>query len=146
MFRFVLVAVLVIIGEVGHAAEPVAWLCLPARTRPMESCFLHSSDSRASYDACVAAARKLPQTRPRARIDRGAWVAFPDSGHRCLPIPHAGARVQIENRGRRVASWKLRVPEPCASRVLDVVGPNDYGAMWSRCTRRDTSADERLTP
>jgi len=146
--RLLLALPLIVLCSAAHAAapEPVGWLCLPARAEPFPSCFLHSSDSRASYDRCLAASQRLPATRPRARVDGGGWVAYPDAGHRCLPIMRAGTTVIIENRGARFASWKLRVPAECASRVLDVVGPNTYGAMWSRCTRRDASGDERVTP
>ena len=42
------------------------------------------------------------------------------------------------------ASWKDSVGERWKSRVMDVVEPNFYGALTTRCSRRKTDADERL--
>lgn len=144
----VVVAALVVVGggvaiEPAHAddrtAPPLAtWLCAPASRGPFNECWKGNSHDEGDVDRCLARQRTRPQRAPRVRIDDGAWVDYPRTGWRCvaLPVDHA-PRITVENHGAPYASWRLRAGDRrCASGVLDLRGPNFYGAVYATCSRR----------
>ena len=69
-------------------------------------------------------------------------MEFSAERYRCVPVQIASHfRVTVEN----YSSWKDGIGGQCESRVVDVVEPNFYGALTSRCSRRKTDADERFS-
>lgn len=128
----------------AFADEPApadGWLCVPPAARAWSRCHKGSALSEESLAACRQREASAPRRPARFRVDAGAWVEFSASRRRCVRVPvGATFRVTVED----TASWKDAVPATCASRVLDVVEPNFYGAVTSRCATRDTSGDERL--
>ena len=120
-------------------------VCGPPRRGPLDECSKGSALGDGELAACEARqARKRPR-QARVRIDRGPAIELSRVAWRCaaLPTDHR-ALIAIENHGRTFASWRVERGADCASGVLDVVGPNFYGAMYTRCSRRDHARDERL--
>ncbi len=133
-------------GAWADAPRP-AWLCAPPRTQPFNECWKGESFGEREVDECRARqVRRRPRSPPRIRVDHGAWVALAPARWRCVPIPPRGRpRVFVENYGRVYQAWYLdELARPCASGVLDVVGPTFYGSMYARCSRRDHRRDERV--
>lgn len=121
--------------------EPAGWLCVPPAAQAWSHCHKGSALSEQSLAECHRREASQPRRAARFRVDRGAWVDFSASRRRCVPVPVGVTfRVAVED----LASWKDSVPASCASRVLDVVEPNFYGAVTTRCAQRSTDGDERL--
>lgn len=150
--RRLLVAALVL-ASTPAAAQPAApapaerWLCLPGRRGPIDPCPKGAALDETFVRACraeVAGRRKRPA---RVRVDGGAWVELPRRGWRCLALPATApaATIEIENYGRVIASWKLRLTGACRGGTYDLEPGNFYGASYAACSRRrDHRRDEHL--
>lgn len=125
----------------GEPAPASGWLCVPPAAHAWSRCHKGSALSEESLAACRQREASAPRRPARFRVDSGAWVELSASRRRCVRVPvGATFRVTVED----TASWRDSVPATCASRVLDVVEPNFYGAVTTRCAQRSTDADERL--
>lgn len=145
--RVLLLAVvgLVISTEaIADDATPARWLCVSPRKGPFNECTKGNSWSEDQVERCREQQAKRRKRPSRLRVD-DTWVEFPTKTWRCVALPADHApRIAVENYGRTFAAWTQRATEPCASGVLDLVGPNFYGAMYATCSRRDHARDERL--
>lgn len=147
-----LVAALVAQGGASRTAdaEPAPrarWLCAPPRRGPLNECWKGNSLDDGDVERCLARQRARRPRPARLRLDDGPWIEFPTRGWRCVALP-ADHRpmIAIENYGRTYAAWRQR-PTTCPSGVLDLVGPNFYGAMYAQCSkRRHLDRDERVAP
>lgn len=136
-------ALLVLALVAALAVADDAWFCVPPAAQAFSRCHKGSALSETSLAACRAREASQPRRAARFRVDGGPWVDFSASRRRCVRVA-AGAtfRVTVED----FASWKESVPATCASQVVDLVAPNFYGALTTRCAKRNTDADERLAP
>lgn len=127
------------------AAGAARWVCVPPRRGPLEECAKGSALDDGERAACEARQARLKPRPARLRLDRGPAIELSPVAWRCVALPtDHRPMIAIENHGRTYASWRLERGAGCASGVLDVVGPNFYGAMYTRCSRRDHARDERL--
>lgn len=151
--RTALVAAVVLVAAIGsaraddRAAPAAAWLCAPPRSGPFDECTKGNSMGEDDVARCHERQAKRPRRPSRFRVDRGPWIEYPRKGWRCVALPADHEPfITVENRGRAYASWRLRAGDRrCASGVLDLAGPNFYGAVVARCSRRKRlDRDERL--
>ena len=134
-------------GEPGQTGlAETTWLCVYPQARPFELCFKGTSESEGALARCEERAAKLAPRRPRFRVGDGPWIAFPDKHWRCVALPAGRPLFALENHGRPFASWRIQAPPDCASHVVDLTRQNSYGAVNTKCSRRDLTQDERLPP
>lgn len=134
---------LVLAAASALADEPTAtaWFCVPPAAQAFSHCHKGSALSEQSLAECRQREATQPRRAARFRVNGGAWVDFSPSARRCVRVPRGATfRVTVED----FASWKDSMPESCASGVLDLVEPNFYGALTTRCAKRNTEADEHL--
>ncbi len=128
-----------------HTSAPAVWLCAPPQSGPFNECWKGNSMDEAEVARCSARQATRRPRPSRLRLDVGPWIEFPPKTWRCVALPADRAvRVTIENFGRSYASWRQPPVATCRSGVLDIVGPNFYGAIYARCSRRAHTHDERL--
>ena len=96
--------------------------------------------SEEDLNECHRREATRPRKPARFRVGGGPWVEFSTKSYRCVPVPiGAPFWVVVEH----FASWKESVGSRCESRVKDLVEPNFYGSLTTRCSRRRFDADER---
>ena len=136
--------------ERAHADDPPAsgragWLCVSPRKGPFNECWKGNSHGEGEVERCRARQATRKPRPSRLRIDGGAWIEFPRTTWRCVALPtDHSPRVVVENYGRAYATFRIERVRSCRSGVVDLVGPNFYGAMYAHCSRRDHARDERL--
>ncbi len=118
------------------------WFCVPPASRAYSHCHKGSAASEESLARCKREEAAQPPRPARFKVGKGPSVEFSPKGYRCVPVPLSTRyRVAVEH----FASWEESLGEECKSRVKDLVEPNFYGALTTRCSRRNTGADERLS-
>jgi hypothetical protein len=143
-----LIAALMMLPGVARADDPApaptAWLCMSPRTGPFNECWKGNSLDEADVERCLERQRARTPRPSRLKVGGGAWVEFPRKGWRCVALPPGRPMIAVENYGRTFASWKHVPTSACPAGVFDLTGPNFYGAMYARCSRRDHTRDERV--
>lgn len=147
--RWMIVAALVATAGPARADDAVTaapWLCVPPRTGPFNECWKGNSLGENFVAECAARQAKRRRQPSRVRLDAGAWHEFSRTTWRCVPlaVDHR-VRITVENYGRAYASWLFAATTPCRSGVFDLVGPNFYGAIYAKCSKRNPARDERLS-
>ena len=115
-------------------ADPL--VCAPPHRGPLYTCGKGAAASEEAVTTCEREARRRGGGQPRFRINGGPWIAYDAKAWSCVAVAPGPTRVAIENRGRKMAVLRLDTSAPCASGVFDIVGPNFYRAMNTRCARR----------
>lgn len=116
------------------AADPM--VCAPPQRGPLYTCGKGAALDEAEVTACERQAARRRGGQPRFRINGGPWIAYDARALACVTVAPGPTRIAIENRGRKHAVLRLDTSAPCASGVFDIVGPNFYRAMATRCARR----------
>ena len=93
--------------------------------------------------ACLRREAASAAKKPTFRIGASALSTFSPTHWRCAEVPlDAKTHVTIDT----LAGLDEAVPSKCASHAIDMIGPNQYGAIFFRCSRRERTADEIVAP
>ncbi len=123
------------------AASPrsFGFLCFPPEPDGFDPC-PKGAMTPEGYEACLK--RPTKRARPRFRVASHPWATFSPKRWRCQAAPlGAPTHVTVDT----LAGLDETIPTTCASRTLDMQGPNTYGAIFFRCSTRDRTADEIVT-
>jgi hypothetical protein len=119
-----------------------AFVCFPPMRGDFDRCSKGAMAGGPALRECLARQALAPAHRPFFRLGSGASVPFSKTRWRCAPAP---LETEVHVTVDTIAGLDVVVPSTCASRAMDLIGPNFYGAVYFRCATRARRDDEVLS-
>lgn len=115
------------------------FICVPPLSGDFERCPKGAMAGDDKLRDCLRREAESPPKKPTFRIAGAASSTFSPIHWRCAEVAlDTKIHVTIDT----LAGLDETVRSTCASHAIDMVGPNQYGAIFFRCSRRARDADE----